>query len=383
MTRKLRVLHLGNGSAYKIKAIIDGLISRGHEIHMVPIPPVTQAFEGVIWHHLPRSPLPAQAKVLHRMLQVRRLARRLRPDIVHAHNAWGPGWYGAVAGSHPFVIHGYGGDLLPEQYGGRPALQRRLTSWACRTADQIIVTGQHMVGASRHLGIDPDRVTLLPRGVDLKRYRPGLDVSNLRRKLGLGNAGPIIFSPRYQVDESLYNLDVVLTAFARVRLRFPDAVCLQMCSRDGHRGIEALRALATQHGLADSYRLVPSVDNALMPLYFNIADAAVSVPSSDGFPVTVLEAAACACPLIVSDLPYCKDWFISRENGLVIPARDSSALAEAIGELCLNRGLREEIGSAGRRQVTARADYEHCMDKLEALYFRLLERQSRNRQEVI
>src|SRR5690606_16760459 len=104
----------------------------------------------------------------------------------------------------PFVIHGYGGDLLPEQYQGRPALQRRITSWACQSADRVIVTGEHMIGAAGNLGIDPGRVELLPRGVDLKRYRPGLDTSDLRRQLGLEDAAPIVLSPRYQVDEALY-----------------------------------------------------------------------------------------------------------------------------------------------------------------------------------
>jgi glycosyltransferase involved in cell wall biosynthesis len=382
MTRKLRLLHIGNGSAYKIKAIIDGMVLRGHENHMVPIPPVNEAFEGVTWHALPRSPFPAQAKVLHRMVQIRRLVRKLRPDVVHAHNAWGPGWYGAAAGHHPFVIHGYGSDLLPEQYAGRSALQRRMTSWACRTADQIVVTGQHMVGASSHLGVEPGRITVMPRGVDLKRYKPGLDVSSLRKQLQLTDARPIVFSPRYQADESLYNLDVVVEAFAQVRLQFPDAVCLQMCSPNAHRGMQALRALAERHGLADSYRLIPSVDNVSMPLYFNLAHVAISVPSSDGFPVTVLEAAACACPLIVSDLPYCKEWFTPRENGLVIPARDAKALADAIVELWLSPALRQRLGQAGRRLVAARADHDRCMDGLEALYLTLLERQSRHRNEA-
>ena len=105
------------------------------------------------WHRLPDVPVPGQAKVLARMFQIRRLVRRLRPDVVHAHNAWGPGWYGAASGLHPFVIHAYGGDVLPEQYAGRPAIHRALTSWTCRSADRIVVTGRHMVDAAAQLGI--------------------------------------------------------------------------------------------------------------------------------------------------------------------------------------------------------------------------------------
>jgi glycosyltransferase involved in cell wall biosynthesis len=381
MNRKLRLLHIGNGRAFKIKAIIDAMLARGHEIHMIPIPASQEPMDGVAWHFIPGSSLPAQAKIIHRMLQVRSLVRKLRPDIVHAHNAWGPGWYGAATGAHPFVIHGYGGDLLPEQYQGRPVIQRLMTSWACGRADQIIVTGQHMVHASRNLGIDTGRVALLPRGVDLKCYRPGLDTSELRTRLGLTPEQPVILSPRYQVDEPLYNLETVLEAFNLVRAQIPAAVCVQMYGPGRGQGVDRLRTLASRLGIADGYRLVPAVDNVSMPLFYNLADVTVSVPSSDGFPVTVLEASACECPLIVTDLPYCKDWFTPRENGLVVAAQDPAALAGAICELLVDRNLRIRIGAAGRRLVAVRADYEHCMDNLERLYFNLLNRQSATHRE--
>jgi len=371
--RPLRVLHVGNGRAFKIRAIIEGLSARGHEIHMVPVPPISPTFAGAVWHCLPASPLPGRLGTLHRLFQLRSLARRLRPDVVHAHNAWGPGWLAAATGLHPLVIHAYGGDFLPEQYRGRPALQYYLTSWACRSADRVIVTGRHMQGAARHLRLQADRVTVLPRGVDLKHYRPGLEAAALRAELGLGDAGPVILSPRYQVDEALYNLDVVVEAFGELRCQFPRAVCLQLYDAVQQGGCERLRSLAEARGLSASYRLVPSVDNAIMPLFYNLADVVVSVPSSDGFPVTVLEASACACALVVSDLPYCREWFVPRENGLIVPKRDAAALARALGELCGDHELRRRLGAAARSVVVERADYERCMDALQSLYFDLLD----------
>jgi len=373
VTDRLRILHIGNGKAFKIKAIVDALVRRGHQVHMVPIPPIEQSWEGVRWHCLANPPVPGQAKVLARLYQVRRLALRLRPHVVHAHNAWGPGWYGAWTGRHPMLIHAYGGDLLPEQYRGRPALQRWLTSWSCRRADRIVVTGQHMIEAAGKLGIAPERVMLLPRGVDLERYRPGLDTSELRRRLGLQSASPIILSPRYQVDESLYNLDTVMDAFTLVRERFPQAVCLQLFDPLRESGRSSLAAAAEQRGLGAGYRLVPAVDNANMPLFYNMATAVVSVPSSDGFPVTVLEASACGAPLVVSRLPYCGEWFVDGENGLIVPVRDAQRLGQGLMELCTDAALRERLGSAGRRLVEQRADYRRCMDALEREYYRLLE----------
>ncbi len=230
-----------------------------------------------------------------------------------------------------------------------------------------------MINACTALGIDPRRVVLLPRGVDLSRYRPGLDVTSLRNKLGIRDSGPVILSPRYQVDEDLYNLDIVIDAVAEVLKSLPRAICLQMYDADRSRGAARLRDLATSRGLSDSYKLIPSVTNSSMPLYYNLADVAISVPSSDGFPVTVLEASACGCPLIVSDLPYCKEWFSQRDNGIVVGVRDKDALAKAIIEVCTNTTLSQHLATTSRLKVRNTADYERCMDQLEALYISLLD----------
>ena len=374
MKGKLRILHIGNGKAFKIKTIADAFLQRGHEIHMIPIPPSAKSWGGAIWHDLPNTPISGRAAVGFRLLQVRRLARRLRPDVVHAHNAWGPGWYGAFTGLNPLLIQAYGGDLLPEQYNGRSALQRRLTSWACRTADRVIVTGQHMIQASTDLGITQQHFLLIPRGVNLEHYRPGMDTKGLREKLRLDASSIVILSPRYQVDESLYNLDVVIEAFGMIRQRFPSAVCLQFYDPGRESGRLKLEKIASNQGLDRSYRLIPMVENNRMPLYYNLADVVVSVPSSDGFPVTVLEASACGAPLVVSRLPYCTEWFVNGENGFVVPVRDARALAEAVIALLADRGLGKRFGEKGRKLVEIRADYHRCMDMLEAVYWQLLEK---------
>ncbi len=375
----MRILHIGNGRAFKIKAIADAFVARGHDVHMVSVPQMEGDWSGVTWHRLPDTRVPGKAKVLARLLQVRKLVRRLQPDVVHAHNAWGPGWYAASLGRHPFVIHAYGGDLLPEQYAGRPALERAVTGWTCRAADRIVVTGRHMIDAAARFGVPPERLMLLPRGVDLDRYRPGLDTTALRRRLAADEGAPIVFSPRYQVDEPLYNLDIVIEAFAEVRKRFPRAILVQLFDPDRESGRARLESLAAERGIADAYRLVPAVDNASMPLFYNLADVVVSVPSSDGFPVTILEASACGAALVVSEVPYCAEWFDSSDNGLVVPVREPRMLADGVIALLLDPERRRRMGAAARRLVASRADYQGCMNDLETTYHTLVADAARRR----
>jgi glycosyltransferase involved in cell wall biosynthesis len=191
-----------------------------------------------------------------------------------------------------------------------------------------------------------------------------------------------MLSPRYQVDETLYNFENIIDAFAELRQRVPNAVGVQLYDPARERGRERLATLAAARGLGDAYCLTPAVDNTVMPLYYNLADVVVSVPSSDGFPVTILEASACGAAIVVSELPYCAEWFQNGENGVIVPARDARTLAGAVVELLADDDRRREMGLAARRLVEAKADYRRCMDDLETIYSDLIAASSARRQDI-
>ena len=86
----------------------------------------------------------------------------------------------------------------------------------------------------------------------------------------------------------------------------------------------------------------------------NMADvyaqaAIVCLPSyREGVPITLIEAAACGRPIVTSDVPGCREVVRHGENGLLVPARDAGALAEALKKLLLSPNTRSEMGRRGR-----------------------------------
>ena len=83
--------------------------------------------------------------------------------------------------------------------------------------------------------------------------------------------------------------------------------------------------------------------------------------------------------LVVSELPYCQEWFHDGTNGVMVPVGDSITLAQSMVALCADADLRRSLGTAGRRLVEARADYKRCMDKLETVYRELLAREAQRK----
>ena len=77
--------------------------------------------------------------------------------------------------------------------------------------------------------------------------------------------------------------------------------------------------------------------------------AIVCLPSyREGLSKTLIEAAACGRPIVTSDVPGCREVVRHGENGLLVPARDSVALAKALMDLLQSPHTRSEMGNCGR-----------------------------------
>jgi glycosyltransferase involved in cell wall biosynthesis len=85
---------------------------------------------------------------------------------------------------------------------------------------------------------------------------------------------------------------------------------------------------------------------------WRMADIAVVPPlGGDGMPRAMLEAAACGRPLVVSDVPGCRQFVRPGVEGLIVPPGDAAALADALATLVADRALRLQAGAAARRKV--------------------------------
>lgn len=102
------------------------------------------------------------------------------------------------------------------------------------------------------------------------------------------------------------------------------------------------------------------------------AHIAVLPSYREGLPKSLLEAAACARPLIATDVPGCRALVRDGENGLLVPPRDPVALADAIERLAADGGLRRTYGAAARRDVEARLSQDRIAAAVQWLYAEVL-----------
>ena len=99
---------------------------------------------------------------------------------------------------------------------------------------------------------------------------------------------------------------------------------------------------------------------AVLPTYYK-----------EGLPRSLLEAAACARPLVATEIPGCREVLKNGVNGLSVPPRDARRLADAIGKLAQDSNLRRRMGEAGRRIVVEEFSDEIVTENILALYERM------------
>jgi glycosyltransferase involved in cell wall biosynthesis len=110
----------------------------------------------------------------------------------------------------------------------------------------------------------------------------------------------------------------------------------------------------------DMPKLLASVDLVVLPSY------------REGLPKSLIEAAACGLPLVATDVAGCREVIIDGEDGLLVPARDTAALADAIRRLDDDRELAQRLGLAAREKTLASFDEEIVIRQTIEVYDELL-----------
>ena len=101
---------------------------------------------------------------------------------------------------------------------------------------------------------------------------------------------------------------------------------------------------------------------------YRAADVCLTVPSSDGTSVALLEAMATGRPVVATDIPANREWIVDRRHGVLVPPGDEAALADAIAWILDEPVRAKALGDAARARVAVDADERVTMSQVEQIY---------------
>lgn len=356
----MKICFLAGADSIHSKIWIEYLAGSGHEIHWISLTPnifgdiknvklyILKKFSGKI------------SDILFNACSVRRLIRKINPDILHVHYAGVNGVLGALSGFHPFVLTAWGSDIF---LAGRSKIKRYLVRFALNRADLITCNGESLKDEMVKMGINLPKIRFIYWGIDIKKFGPKPKDRELRRALGIFDA-PLIISLRNL--EPLYNIETLVNSIPSVLKYFPGAKFV--IAGKGSKEAD-LKKTAESLGVSNNIIFAGWIPQDELPKYLTSADILVSTSLSDGgLSQGTGQAMACEIPIITTGLEANKEWIKDGENGFLFPMKDSRLLAEKIITLLKDEKLRVKLGRAGRKTITERLNFYKEMEKAENLY---------------
>lgn len=310
--------------------------------------PMVAELEAVGARHitLPLDRKSPQA-VLSNFRALTQLLRQEEVSILHARSRF-PAWSGLLAARRAgsalvTTFHGVYTENLPG---------KRLYNSVMVRGDRVIAISDHVASVIRQrYTVGPDRLRVIPRGVDTKIFDPAVvlpeRVAALRASWGVPEGGSVVMLPARLTRWK--GAKVVLDALALLGPKAPFAVLL------GEGGFRSeLEQEIIFLGLAGQV-VLPGLSRD-MPTALMAADLVLHASTkAEPFGRTVIEAQAMRRPVIASNVGAPRETVEDGVTGWRVPPGDAEALAAAIGRaLALQPWAREIMGERGRAAVLAR-----------------------------
>ena len=295
--------------------------------------------------------------------------------IVHTHG-YRAGFYGRVACVLAGVKSVSTVHVSLYDYVDTPLLIRSIyilleRMLSCRNSKFICISDA-MKDDMLRLGIKPEKIVVIRNGIDLERFRPRPSREQISREIGIKENAPVIGTVGRMVTEKgqIY----LIEALKYLKTDLKGLKCLFV--GEGPM-LSQLRKMASDSGIGDMcvFTGVRNDIESIYPLLLLFVLPSIREP----FGLVLLEAMASGVPVIATDSGGPSEFIKSGINGVLVPPRDSKALASQISCLLSNNDKRMQIGRNGLRTAEKKFSVKKTAKKIEEIYFSIHQQNNRSR----
>jgi D-inositol-3-phosphate glycosyltransferase len=344
-------------------------------------PAIVEVEPGFRVHHVPagpRRPVPKEQLpelveewTLGVAVRLGSLADAGRPvDAIHANY-----WLSGIAGhalKHqldlPLLVTFHTldrvkADASPEEiFSEEPARRAEAEAAVVGCSDAVLascsVEAEQLVDL---YGADPDRIVIVPPGVDHAFFSPG-DQAQARRALGLPVHRPVVlFAGRIQ---PLKGVTVAVDALAAVRgegagrqpSRLRDATLVVLGGPSGPHGAEEVREVGRRivtNGLQGAVSLLPPQRHEILSTFYRASDVCIVPSHSESFGLVALEASACGVPVVASAVGGLTTLVDDGWTGYLVDGRSAEDYAKPLAAILGDPVLGRRLGRAGAARASA------------------------------
>lgn len=325
------------------------------------LPESVQLAPGVVVRHVdagPAEPVPRDALPVHMDAFARELRRAWNveaPDLVHSH-FWmsGRAAVTAAAGLDLPVAHTFHAlGVVKRRFQGdrdssppqRLAVERALALGA----DRVVATCSEEGEELATMGAHPDRVSIVPCGVDLDEFAATGPAESRKTPEEGGRPHRIVTLGRLVPRKGADDVIAALRAIPDAELVVAGGSAPADAGTDP--GVDRLRGVAEEAGVADRVDFRGQVSREAVPALLRSADLVACAPWYEPFGIVPLEAMACGAPVVASAVGGMRDTVVDGVTGAHVPPRDPETLAVTIRQLLAAPEARAAMGSEAARRA--------------------------------
>lgn len=310
----------------------------------------------IVYHKLPYS-APIGYFLNYRALK--RIIKAENPDMIHTHFMSGYGTLSSLAVNkkrYPHLLSMWGSDIY--DFPNKSPIHKALIKWASNKATCLASTSHVM--KRQFYKIYPkfkNAIAVTPFGVDTELFRPDPE----KKDIDVFNIGIA------KNMEDKYGVKYLIEGFSEFNRKLPKSKLHIIGS--GSK-LDEMKVLAKSLNISQNVNFHGRVNNAELPDYLNSWDVSVvpSILDSESFGVSAVEASACGLPVIVSNVGGLPEVVDHMKTGIVVPARDSGAIAQELEFLFKNKEIMASMGSMGREKVLENYSWEKSVAIMVSLY---------------
>jgi len=290
-------------------------------------------------------------------------------DLIHSCFAFPGGCAGSLIKELtgiPLVLSLRGFDILTEPsigYGARlDAVFDSLFRRSLTIADIVTANSHYMMDQSLSLGTKPEKCVLVPRGVDVDLFCPSREKSGTDRKRG---GSPVILCVRHLVAKN--GIGYLISAARMVVDQWPEARFV-FCGREDPSYRDELQKQVVALELESHVSFIGFIPHRELVNYFRNCYLTVIPSVIEAAGNVILEAMACAKPVIGSNVGGIPDYISDGETGFLVESMNPRALADRILHLLSDPVRTMRMGAAGRKRVEDQYRFDMMISKIVAIY---------------
>ncbi len=238
-------------------------------------------------------------------------------------------------------------------------------------SDALIAVSKYTVDELTELyGIDEKKIHVIYNGVDINKFKPRINKSELRQEFGLEDKQKIIlFVGRLYHRKGL---EILLHSIPPVLQEFSD-VKFAISGTGFKEKEESLRELAKKLDIEEHVTFLGYVPDEKLPFLYAASDVFVLPAIYENFPFAILEAQATGLPVISTKVGGIPEFLTDNENGFLTEPGNSTQLTQRILDLLQNPKLTKEIGARGRNLIKEKLSWRLITGQVINLYHKLLD----------